>query len=92
MKTWGRAGVERKGAKVGKIGDICNTVNNKKKIFFENSKRHNKMQCNLIDSKSRNKNLHNTFWKQLVKLELRPGTDYIIELFILLGIIMALWL
>lgn len=50
------------------------------------------MQCNVINSRSRNKNLHNTFWKQLVKLELRLGTGYTIELLILLGIIMALWL
>lgn len=50
------------------------------------------MQWNLTDSRSRNKNLHNTFWKQLGKLEQRLGADYITELFILLGINMALWL
>lgn len=40
MKAWGEAGVGRKGAKVGKIGDICNTVNNKqKKNFFLRTER-----------------------------------------------------
>lgn len=31
------------------------------------------MQCNLIDSRSRNKNLYNTFWKQLGKVRIEAG-------------------
>ena len=50
------------------------------------------MQCYLIDSRSRNKNLHNIFWKQLGMLEYVLGMDYIIELLTLLGIIMKLWI